>query len=141
LSRQQLQSAREFFKAGLSVAAESLILAQLALVLATVLAGLLGFPWWSLSIPALLLGSLRPLSRAQLITSSLAPALVWMAVAIFYDWQTGFRTSARLSEAFSLPLPALMYVMTGLIAMLTASLSVLCGQRLLRLKVRLESRR
>jgi hypothetical protein len=84
-------------------------------------------PWYSIVLPAVLLGAdMRRPARA-FILNFLLGAGFWISIAIFRDLDSHFRLAARLSSVLMLPNAPLAFALTGLVGGLVCALAGLAG--------------
>lgn len=76
----------------------------LAAGLATLVCVELG-PWWSVALPALVLGVLAPSATMAALRAGCVGAFVWLAIAIANDALTGMRLSYRIGGVLGSPVP------------------------------------
>ena len=101
----------------------------LAIILA-LSAWLLSFvlPWWSLAIPALLLGLLLGKSgRSSFCYGFLGIASLWLIQTLIIHIQNDAILTTRMAELFSLPSAWLVLLATTIIGGLAGGLSCLTG--------------
>ncbi len=106
---------------------------RLALGAAITACAYANLPWWTLVIPSFVggLGFTNP--RRSFLQVSIIAALVWMTLAILQDVQTGGRLGHRIAEIFHVYFGIFAYLLTGLIAGVTAGAAAWCGQTIRRL--------
>ena len=103
-------------------------LVYIFLLVAIFLIGFSGVAWWWLAVPAALTGLVQRSYKRAFTDAFLSAFVIWAAVALSQDAQTGFRISQRVAGVFHLPLNALALVMTGLVAGLLAGTAGMSGQ-------------
>lgn len=106
----------------------------LRVVLVAVFAGLglSGAPWWALVGPSVLAGFCFASARRSFVQIFLIAAIVWAAMAIYQDMQSGGRLSQRISAVFRVPIPLFAYVVTAVLPGITAGLAGWFGQSVRR---------
>ncbi len=90
-------------------------------------------PWWTLILPSFIGGLGFTSARRSFLQVFSVAGLVWMTLAIFQDTQTGGRLGSRIAEVFYLHFGVLAYLLTGVIAGVTAGTAAWCGQTVRRL--------
>ena len=89
-------------------------------------------PWWNIIWPGIFAGLLVPHRRYAVARVAILTALVWVGIAMSYDWPTGGRLSSRIASVLSLPGFPLAYLLTGLLAGLLGAFAAAIGFFLFR---------
>lgn len=90
----------------------------------------LPLPWWCGALAAYAVGCFVPRAGAAFRAGALGVALAWLLRAAFLDWRNHGLLAARVAEAFHLPQPFWLHLITAVIGALTGGLGALAGQSL-----------
>lgn len=104
--------------------------------LGLLISGFMNLPWQHLIAFGLLAGFCLPLTRRAFVEIFILAFAVWIAMALWQDSAAGFRLSARISRVFSMALPPVAYIITGLVPGLLAGTAAASAQRLRQWLVR-----
>lgn len=104
------------------------------MLLLFLLIALLGFilqfflPWWIIAIVAFILAFWKgPSASKAFLAGFLAIVAVWAAMTTFTHIRTEGILTSRIAALFSLPVPALLIVVTALIGGLVGGIAALSG--------------
>jgi len=95
----------------------------MAYLVALVILFLSWISWWFVVPVGLAVGYFAKSFSQVVYSSFLAPTLVWMAVAYYWDVHSHGQVSSRLGNMLHLPHPVFVFVMVGVIGGLTGLLS------------------
>ena len=90
-------------------------------------------PWWGFALIALALGFTMRASGFRLFAVGAGGAVAWASLAYVSDVRAHSLISVRMSSLFSLPNPALIFVVMAIIGGATAALNYQAGSSLRKL--------
>lgn len=85
-------------------------------------------PWWSVAMAAFAVGFVKPATGWKAFWAGfLGVGLLWWVVSGYIHLSTGGILTSKVGEMFSLPLPGLVALITGLVGGLAGGLAATSG--------------